>query len=213
MPIPVFHDVILPNAVIAAGVRGKNMRFNSRVPTDGGYESINVIWTRTLRQFEIGIAPMRADQWQAIETLHEITEGGAFGFLMEDPKDNHVSTGGVFEVIDPPEGASPGVAYYQLIKRYTDPASGRTKDRKITRPKGTILVYENGVLTAAAVSPLDGIATIAGSPDAETLSWTGSFFVPVHFVDDVIDWELVTAGPAGSRYLAGPSVLLQEVRE
>lgn len=213
MAIEVFDDVILPNSVIAAGVRGKNMRLNSRVTTDSGAESVNVIWTKTIRQYEIGIAPMRVDQWQAIEAIHEITDGGAFGFLMQDPKDNHVTAGGFFEVIDPPEGASPGVAYYQLMKRYTDPVSGRTKDRKITRPKGTILVYESGVLTAAAVSPLDGIATIAGSPDAEVLTWTGSFYVPVHFVDDSIDWELVTGGAAGARFLAGPSVLLQEIRE
>lgn len=214
MAITILNDVILPNSVIAAGVRGKNMRLNSRVTTDNGAQAVNVIWTKTLRQYEIGIAPMNVEQWQAIEAIHEITEGGAFGFLMQDPKDNHVTAGGgIFELIDPtPPDFAPGV-YYQMVKRYVDPVSGRTKDRKITRPKGTILVYENGVLTAASVSPLDGIASVAGSPDAETLTWTGSFYVPVHFVDDSIDWELVTGGAAGSRFLAGPSVLLQEVRE
>lgn len=205
MPITVLSDVILPNSVITAGVRGKNMRLNSRVPTDSGFESINVIWSQTLRQYEIGVAPMRIEQWQAIETLHEITEGGAYGFLMEDPKDNRVSAGGVFEVV------SPGI--YQMIKRYVEPKSGRTKDRRITRPKGTIMVYEDGVLTAAAVSPFDGRATIAGSPAVEKLTWTGAFYVPVHFLDDVIDWEMVAPGPSDSRFLAGPSVLLQEIRE
>jgi uncharacterized protein (TIGR02217 family) len=214
MAITILDDVILPNSVIAAGVRGKNMRLNSRVTTDSGAQAVNVIWTQTLRQYEIGIAPMNVEQWQAIEAIHEITEGGAFGFLMQDPKDNHVNEGGIFELIDPPPpDSAPGVAYYQMVKRYVDPASGRSKDRKITRPKGAILVYENGVLTAASVSPLDGIATVAGSPDAETITWAGSFYVPVHFVDDSIDWELVTGGPAGSRFLAGPSLLLQEVRE
>jgi uncharacterized protein (TIGR02217 family) len=213
MPITVFPDLILPSSVIAAGVRGKNMRLNSRVPTDSGFESVNVIWTKTLRQYEIGIAPMRVDQWQAIEAIHEITEGGAYGFLLEDPKDNRVASGGIWEEVPPPAGASLGVTYYQMVKRYRDPKSGRTKDRRITRPKGTILVYENGELTAAAVSPLDGIATIAGSPDASTLSWVGSYYVPVHFLDDSIDWEMVTGGAADSRFLAGPSVLLQEVRE
>jgi uncharacterized protein (TIGR02217 family) len=213
MPITVLHDVVMPNSVIAAGVKGKNMRLNSRVPTDNGFESINIGWSQTLRQYELGIVPMTVTQWQAIETLHEITEGGAYGFLMEDPKDNHVSTGGVFQRVDPPPGADPSGTFYQMIKRYIDPISGRTKDRRITRPNGLISVYESGVLTAASVSPLDGIATIAGDPDVSVVTWTGSFYVPVHFVDDVIDWELVVAGPAGSRFLAGPSVLLQEVRE
>jgi hypothetical protein len=156
---------------------------------------------------------MNVEQWQAIEAIHEITDGGAFGFLMQDPKDNHVNEGGIFEVVDPPPGAPTDVGYYQLVKRYTDPASGRTKDRRIKYPKGTILVYENGELTAASVSPLDGIATVIRSPDVGTLTWAGSFYVPVHFVDDSIDWELVTGGAAGSRFLAGPSLLLQEVRE
>lgn len=205
MAITVFSNVVLPNTIIAAGVRGKNMRFNSRVPTDGGFESINVVWTQTLRQFEIGIVPLRVDQWQALETLHEITEGGAFGFLMEDPKDSHVTTGGIFTEIS--------AGLYQMTKRYTDPASNRFKDRRITRPKGVITVRQNGAAISATVDSSNGQVTIAGSPDVATLSWTGAFYVPVHFMDDVIDWELISPGAADSRFAAGPSVVLQEVRE
>lgn len=212
MAIPILTDVKLPNSVISAGVRGKNLRLNSRVTTDSGYEYVNVVSTRTIRQFEIGTVPMRVDQWQAIEALHEITDAGAFGFLMEDPKDCNVSTGGIFEVVPTPPNADPTVAYYRLIKRYTDTSSGRTMDRVIRYPKA-VTVYTNGLPTGASVSTLDGLATIAGSPDVEALTWTGSFYIPVHFVDDVIDWELVVAGPSDTRFLSGPSVVLQEVRE
>jgi uncharacterized protein (TIGR02217 family) len=205
MPITVLDDVFLSDEVIAAGVRGKQIRNNSRVVTDNGSMSINVNWTQTLREYEIGIVPMSVRAWQDVETLHEITEGGAYGFLMEDPKDNRVSSGGVFEVDEN--------GFYQLIKRYTDQRSGRTKDRRITRPKGTILVYENGVLTAAAVSPLDGKATIAGSPDVEALTWTGSFWVPVHFMDDFIDWGVARPGNDDSLLVQAASVILQEIRE
>lgn len=210
MALIVFPDVILPNSVIAAGVRGKNMRHNARVPTDSGYEAINVVWSQTLRQFEIGIAPMTVAQWAAIETLHEITEGGAYGFLMEDPKDRAVSTGGVVAAV------SAGV--YQLYKRYADAGSGRSKDRKITRPRAVGFVLTvGGVPKVAGVDyALDtetGRVTIASEPAAEDVAWAGQFFVPVHFVDDSIDWELVAAGAMDSRFLAGPSVLLQEVRE
>jgi uncharacterized protein (TIGR02217 family) len=205
MAITVFDDVILPNSIISAGVRGKNVRRNDRVQTDSGQQSINIGWTSTLRQFEIGIMPLRINQWQDLETLHEITDGGAYGFLMEDPKDCRVSTGGVFALV------SPGI--YQLTKRYTEPRSGRTKDRKISRPKGTITVFENGSPISASVSPIDGTATIAGSPDVSTLTWTGAFYVPVHFMDDSIDWELVAPGGVDNRFAAGPSVVLQEIRE
>jgi uncharacterized protein (TIGR02217 family) len=209
MPITVLPDVVMPNNVIAAGVRGKNMRFNSRVPTDNGYESINIAWTQTLRQYELGIAPMGVAQWQAIEALHEITEGGAYGFLIEDPKDSSVADGaGV--VLESGGG-------YQLYKRYSHAGSGRTKDRKITRPRafGFVLLVEDVPVGSGGytLNVETGHLTILSDPDPEDVSWTGKFYVPVHFVDDSIDWELVTGGAADSRFLAGPSVLLQEVRE
>lgn len=148
MSITVLSDVVLPNHVASAGVRGKNMRRNDRVQTDSGQMSINIGWTSTLREFEIGIVPLRVDQWQAIEALHEITEGGAYGFLMEDPKDNHVASGGVLAELTP--------GTYQLVKRYTDRASRRTKDRRITRPqRGTVQFYLDGVLSEFAETSVD----------------------------------------------------------
>lgn len=56
--------------------------------------------------------------------------------------------------------------------------------------------------------------TAARYPQAlEALTWTGLFYVPVHFSDDFIDWDLVRPGPAGTRLMVGPSIALQEVRE
>jgi hypothetical protein len=38
--------------------------------------------------------------------------------------------------------------------------------------------------------------------------------VPVHFMSDTIDWALVAPSQdPNARYLAGPSVVLQEIRE
>lgn len=148
MAITVFADVVLPNSIISAGIRGKNMRRNDRVEVDSGAQSINVVWTSTLRQFEIGIVPLRVDQWQALEALHEITEGGAYGFLMEDPKDSHVTSGGVLSEIAP--------GNYQMVRRYTNAASGRTKDRRITRPqRGTVQFYLGGAPAEFAESSID----------------------------------------------------------
>ena len=49
---------------------------------------------------------------------------------------------------------------------------------------------------------------------SESLTWSGQFYVPVHFRDDFIDWDLVRPGPdEDARLLAGPSVVLREVRE
>jgi uncharacterized protein (TIGR02217 family) len=205
MSITVFADVLLSEEVIAAGVRGKQIRKNDRVVKDSGDVDINIVWTRTLREFELGIVAMSIEAWQVLETLHEITEGGAYGFLMRDPKDCFVTAGGI---LVPVEGGG-----YQLGKRYTEPRSGRTKDRKITRPSESITVLENDDEVSATIDPLTGLVTIAGSPDASRLSWVGEFYLPVHFLDDSIDWEIVRPGSEDKRLVAGPSVVLQEIRE
>lgn len=210
MAITILNDVILPNAVLSTGVRGKQLRNNTRTEARDGSAIININWSKTLRQYELGVVPMHVDQWQAIEGLHEVTEGGAFGFLMLDPKDNStIDTQGFVTLIDA------ATHTYQLVKRYTSVGSTRAKDRTITRPRATGFVLQiNGVPTGSYTLNADtGVVTIPSDPLASTVRWSGSFYVPVHFENDQIDWELVISGPADTRYLAGPSVVLTEVRE
>lgn len=206
MTVTVYDDVFLSNDVIAAGVRGKNMRSNSRVALPGGDLDINVVWSRTLRQYELGFIAMTLAAWQSIETLHEITEGGAFGFLLEDPIDHQV-TGGVMTEV------STGI--YQLHKRYLHGASSRYKDRTITRPRAAgFVVTNNGTPVVSYTLDVEtGRITIPAEPDAEDLAWSGLFYVPVHFMEDTIDWEVIRPGSDSARLVAGPSVVLQEVRE
>lgn len=214
MPIQVFNDVFLPNSVISSGVRGKNMRQNTRSMNQGGFEQINVNWTKTLRQYEIGTVPMRIEQWRDIETLHEITDGGAFGFLMEDPKDCIITRQfGLVGTPAPVNGVTP--AGLQLYKRSIDARSQRYRDRAITRPQlASFALFQNGVALAPGSYTLNadkGLLTIGADP--ASLTWSGRFYVPVHFVDDFIDWDLIAPGGVDQRFLAGPSVVLQEVRE
>jgi uncharacterized protein (TIGR02217 family) len=208
MGITVLNDVFLSDDAISAGLRGKNMRMNSRIGQNGGFLTSNVIWTRTLRQFELGFIPMSLTAWTAIEALHEITEGGAYGFLMEDPTGCTVSSGALTEV-------SAGV--YQLQKRYIDAGSSRFKDRKITRPRAVgFQIFESGIPIGGGSFTLDddtGLVTIPSLPDEDDLSWSGRFYVPVHFMEDNIDWEVVRPGSDATMLVSGPSIMLQEIRE
>lgn len=300
MPITIYNDVIMPNSVLSAGVRGKNMRNNTRTEARNGSINVNVNWSKTLRQYEIGTVPMLLTSWQAIEGLHEVTDGGAYGFLMEDPKDHNVATGeGLLypyttDLIGT-NGLGYGLPTYKLHKRYTSVGSTRVKDRAITRPRSPIVIkrdastvtptvnYDTGLITfssdaSQAISSItagastvlnfaDGLGIVAAMsvgqrvyltglsgtaaatlnglshaitakgaasltistvttglaatggtakkyPQAsEALTWSGKFYVPVHFESDNIDWELLIAGYDEARYLAGPSVVLNEVRE
>lgn len=309
--LTVLNDVILPDSVIAAGVRGKSQRGNTRRMSESGYQFIKVDWAKSLRQYEVGYIPMLPQAWQDLEGLFEVTDGGGYGFLMKDPKDQScLSTMGFMQPIAGgvavgTRGQGYGVPQFHLYKRYTVTGSARTHDRRITRPvanptlkrgaativfgagagqaaidytqpalvtmvadasqaigsitvgASTVLTFANGTgmvaamsvgervyltgVTGTAAATLNNLShaitakdtvaftltvstattgltasggTAAKYPQAsEAMTWGGSFYVPVHFLDDMLDWELVRGGPADTRLLAGPSVVLMEVRE
>lgn len=309
--LTVLNDVILPDSVIAAGVRGKLQRNNTRKFSDGGWQKVNVNWARTLRQYELGYIPMLPEAWQDLRGVYEVTDAGGYGFLMLDPADQScLSTRGFMQplagsVAVGTLGQGYGVPTFQLFKRYAVTGSSRTKDIRITRPKqaptlkrgaatlvygagagqvdlpytapavvtivadasqaissitvgaSTVLTFANGTgmvaamsvgervyltgVTGTAAATLNNLShaitakdavlfkltistattgltasggTAAKYPQAaEAMTWGGDFYVPVHFMDDALDWELVRSGPAATRLVAGPSCLLQEVRE
>lgn len=307
MPITVYNDVIVPCTVVAAGIRGRNMRSNTRVTTFNGQTQVNVNWNRTLRQYELGVIPMEIAQWAQIEAMHEVTEGGAFGMLLRDPKDDTVSAteGKLYAKTEGVNAGTIGYGYgvptYNTMKRYLVAGTSRYKDRFITRPISTISVSKDGspltagggagqfsvnydtgtvtinddasaYLTSATVGAttvitfsgpsfpalfivggrlwLQGvtgtaatllnnkshaITNISGNDitisvnttgltitaglalrypqPTSTLTWSGNFYVPVHFMDDSIDWSLVVPGNYDDRLVDGPTVVLQEVRE
>ena len=209
MSLTVYNDVILAGSVIAAaGLQGRQQRNNSRTVAQGGQQRVNINWARTLRQYDIGFIPMLPATWQTIEGIFEVTEAGAYGFLLEDPKDcsTTVSTGKASLI----SGSN-----YQLFKRYTSTGSSRTKDRNITRPRATgFAIYTSGTPIGTYTLDSDtGIIAIPSNPAAATLTWSGTFYTPVHFASDDLDWELMRSGNPDQRLIAGRSVTLQEVRE
>ena len=206
MSITVLASSLLPNGIIeAAGLKGKSMRRNDRVSTSSGAQSANILWTQSLREYEFGFIPMKRSIWQQIEALFEITQGGAYGFLLKDPKDSSATAG---------EGVVTALTSttFQLWKRYSTPAiTGTTFDRKITRPQNGTLVITP---TPDSIDYDTGIITIVSAPGAGSVSWAGNFYVPVHFQNDMIDWAMVAPNTdPDSRYIVGPNILLEEIRE
>lgn len=309
MSVTVLNDVIFPRQIVEVGVRGMNRRRNERTENQAGFVQVTVLWSRTLREFVIGMVPLTVEQWATVEGLHEVTEGGAFGMLILDPKDSLVTAaqgrlqGFAGSQLVGTNGFGYGVPVYRLFKRYSAYGTTRTHDRRITRPMATpaitrggspvtvgsgagnisinldtgtvtfvadasqaiqsitvgsttVLNFSNGTgivaalsvgqrvylsgITGTAATTLNGLShevinvgatsltiaitttgltatggTAAKYPQAsEALAWSGGFYVPVHFRDDSIDWEIVRGGPSESgRLLAGPSVVLVEIRE
>lgn len=208
--IEILPTVIMPNSLISAGVSGKNIRRNRRAELASGEKKINIGWSVPYRQFTFGTVPLTVSQWQALEGLHEVTEGGAYGFLMLDPKDSFATVlNGKATLISAPAHT------YQLIKTYTSVGSSLTKNRTIKRPilAGFAPFASGSPIGSYSLNVDTGVITIPSDPVASTVTWLGRFYTPVHFENDEIDWDLVIGGPADARFMAGPSVVLTEVRE
>lgn len=206
--IETLDDVRVPNSIIEAGVRGRLIRINQRGATMSGGLRVNVGNSRTRREFEIGTVPLLRAAWLDMETLYEITDAGAYGMRLEDPKDSKV---------DQSSGVVVGLTAttFQLHERKLHAASLRFHSRKITRPRAaTVAMYAGGVAVPFVLDQTTGIATIASGPDPDDVTWAGRFDVPVHFQNDAIDWEMVAAHQnPDARYLAGPSVVFEEILE
>lgn len=156
--LTVYADVIMPSGILQAGPSGKLTRNNTRVRSPSGYARVNINSARTLRQYEIGAVPLALSQWATVEGLYEVTDAGAYGFLLSDPKDNKATAaegvlqpfnGGLVGTV----GLGYGVPAYKLYKRYTSAGSTRTRDRAITRPAATPALTRGGAGVTIGASP------------------------------------------------------------
>jgi hypothetical protein len=168
MSIVVYSDVIVPNSVVMAGAVGKQKRQNDRTVNQGGYASVNVVRDATLREYTLGVIPMTLANWALIEGLYEITDAGAFGMLILDPKDSVVtsSQGGFLGYMAGVEngvvGFGNGTPNYGFRKLYTAAGSTRAKARAITRPNGTPTMLRNG--SPVAVGAAAGNVSFSTGP-------------------------------------------------
>lgn len=159
-------DLVLPDLVIQAGVRGRNIRRNVRTQVINGVESVNVQWDYTKREYEIGYIPMLVEAWQQLEAVSEVTDAGARGFLMFDPKDRSVavSQGRLLSYNDGVAvgvvGSGYGEPVLYMFKRYAPAGGSYFRDRPISRPLAPV-VLRNGSPVATGVAP-GNIAVVGG---------------------------------------------------
>lgn len=212
--IVILTDVIAPNSLWEAGVTGRNIRRNRRAEAQGGIQVVNNIWSTTKREFQWGTVPHSLAVWQTLEALWEHTDAGTYGFLIQDAKDPSADhTTGVASLLS-------STPTYQLLKRYpvVGSASGETHDRTIKYVKASTFELKiNGVTQTTpgdyTLSAFTGVVSIPSDPEADAITWSGVFYVPVHFRDDEIEWELVIAGSELQRRVKGPRVVLEEVKQ
>jgi hypothetical protein len=169
MSVIVYPDIILPESIIlAGGVRGRSDRRNQRVVTQGGYMQVNALWQASLRRYEVGTVPMSPELWADLEGVFEATDGGAYGFLIFDPKDRSATVAegllqGYTTGYVGAAGTGYGVPTCHVLKRYTARGSTRTKDRRITRLKSGYVLRRGGVALVAGTNPGEYAITETGA--------------------------------------------------
>ncbi|AMM23161.1 hypothetical protein [Variovorax sp. PAMC 28711] len=166
MSIIVYGDVILPRNVVLAGVSGRQTRQNDRTVNQGGYASANVVRDVTMQEYTIGIKAMSIAKWQQIEGVWEVTDSGAYGFLIEDPKDSVVTNGALQGYMLAVEFGTPGFGnggpLYGLRQVKKAASSTRIRARAVTRPKGAPAVKRGG--TPVVVGGSAGNIAISAAP-------------------------------------------------
>lgn len=166
--IEIFADVVLPQEIVEAGVSGSQTRANIRGRNQGGFDSVTVMRAVTMRYFQVGIAPMDARLWRLAESIYEITDAGAYGFLMEDPKDSVVASsassmqGYMLGVQFGNAGFGNGCPVYVLQRRYVLPGTSRASYRDITRPVGVPPMWRGSSPIIIGVAP--GNAALSAGP-------------------------------------------------
>jgi uncharacterized protein (TIGR02217 family) len=149
---------------------------------DSGYEDRVRLWSQFLREYEITY-PLADRDGSPSEALQQVynaflaTGGGEDSFDFEDWRDHEVEDE-EFGVGDASETEFP------LFKSYA--FGTRTHTRRIYRPvTGSVTIKANGVTVNPADYTLNlnlGIVTFDSAPASlASLTWTGSFYVPVRF--------------------------------
>lgn len=178
-----------------------------------GYDYVNVSNIHPLLEFDISRSLMYEIDKEAIVNLFETLQGSQDILLFEDFTDNSATH--TLRVHGKPEysatfdydrGSTLGIVVrdldnnLRLAKRYGVADNGVS--RVITYPK-TFQMYRG--VTPVAVTVEEGTGIITGGQDGDT--WTGTFYVPVRFVDDDFTFRKV-----GRNEYAFNSLKLREVK-
>lgn len=172
----------------------------------GGPEFQTDIVRTNAREYGIGRRQFPLQRWDVspgvrtqadygeVLALFMVCRGRLHRFRFRDPVDNLESHGNASGVVVGLTSTT-----FQLYKRYA--AGAQTLDRKISKPVAEGLeVRVSGAGLATSSWSLDattGILTIASAPAAATVTWSGSFDVPVRFDIDHLPAATVARQPGG----------------
>lgn len=185
------------------GARGGPVFSTTVNKSTSGQRFANRNWTYPLHRYDISEGVKTKADFDRIRAFFYNVYGRADGFRFKDWAD--------YEATAQPATLVTG-STYQLLKRYTTGA--RSFDRPIQKPV-TVAAFRTRTGVTTSISPTvdltTGQITVTGHTSGDTYSWTGEFDVPVTFVNDQLEAEIVNRGSAGL-LIEWPSIQLEEFR-
>lgn len=176
--------------------------YNTRiVQLRSGRDKRNANWTLPLGRYSILYEAIRPEDHMLVRGAHMACMGSLIAFRFKDWSD-YIATD---EAIGTGTGSSQDL---QLTKVYDFGPLSISRD--IVKPvTGTVVIYVDGVPTAATIDYTTGIATLTATNGA-AITWSGEFDVPVRFDSDRLDCEPVA--PQNREFHLSANVDFTEVR-
>ncbi len=223
------HDdtIIFPNTLRYGGTTGPRSK-TSVVHNAGGFRKTNRIWAQYLRRFNIVQGPKRPEVAALILAIWETVGGPAGSFLGTDPNDWNSTAGsmgslglGAITKDDQPmqntvDGTFVGdgtTTVFQLIKQRSQGVV-QVHNRIIDKPRATPvpLVAIDTVLQATpadySINFVNGECTfVVALGVGEVPTWGAAFYIPLAFVGEELDQQVINFDLSGF-----PALELVQVR-
>ena len=167
-----------------------------------GREKRNAEWSVCRHKYSAPFKNISEAAYREIKRVFLVMRGRTHTFLHRDWGD--------FTATDEPFGTGDGATALFYLRKVSTVDGGGSYTRLIDKPDAGVTVKVNGVITAAAVSQLDGSVAFAVAPAVgAALTWSGEFFVHVRFDMDYLPFSLDDKNSGG--FVTNGSVDLIEV--
>lgn len=205
-----FHNNVFPKELSA--INPSSEWEVQIVKLGGGAEQRNISQTDALRRYDAATPTLTLAEFRSIEKHFNARRAQGFSFPLRDRSLADAST--------EPLGTGGGIgSTNQLTMNMGD--AGNAYNREIYLPEsGTIRIFANAVekfqttdWTLAYSGATGGLVTWVTSVSGQSLTWSGSFFVPVRYdIKSLPDARLFFWKTDGTGLVEGPSIPLVEVR-
>ncbi len=188
------------------GARGGPVFSTAVAKVRSGRRHANRNWSAPLHRYNVSQAVKTNDDFEEVRAFFYVVSGAYDGFRFKDWSDFEATQDNSYATLI--SGST-----YQLQRKYT--VGARNYLRDIQKPRSGVVVRRfrsSAWSTASAtVDTTTGIATISGHVGGDIYAWVGEFDVPVAFVADELEAEIVDAGP--TEYLVRwPQIVVEEIR-